>query len=67
MDTPPPVPARPNEIPTSKRQNSAPPVPPLPSGYMTEQFDIARSASPMIAPRPQKNFRNAPADVRINC
>ena len=65
MDLPPPIPARPSELPESKRQDPAPLVPPLPPGYMTEQLDIARVTSPMIAPRPQKNFSNAPADVRI--
>lgn len=66
MDAPPPVPARPAEFLTSQRQDTAPPVPPLPPGFMTEQIDIGRSASPMIAPRPQRNFGNAPADVRIH-
>lgn len=65
MAAPPPIPARPVELGDTKRPDIAPPVPPLPPGFRQGDIDIGRSSSPMIAPRPQKNFSNAPADVSV--
>lgn len=63
MAAPPPLPARPTELAEPKRQDAAPPIPPLPPGFRQGDPDLTRVGSPMIAPRPQKIFSNAPADV----
>ena len=70
----PPLPPRPLTNGPDSR-DSAPPVPPLPPGFTASLVDtrpplpsppsVAPPHPPLVSPRPQKSFSNAPDDVSL--